>query len=527
MIESFLRDTPVEQISYTTFMRSAAKEACVRFGISEAERRELWFRTLHSTCYRVLGLTKDKVVDNGWLKEFGEKHYFPMDVDRSVTEMEEIAEAVLQIQAALDIGAQHERFPGTFYRGIYNLSRLLCSTAEELDAVRLAPHPKSYNMIPADGSFSSGRYADFVLAYEKAKRSDGVWDFVDFLERVLREHPPTPPWKYAVIDEFQDYNPLQGSVSEYLYDGCKLLTLAGDDDQSIFSFQGANAASFLAYRDRGHVMELRRTHRFGQRLVDYSQQIARRVADRIEKHTIGLPGRENNIQVLYDWDPAKLNGHHTLLLHRHVRGCRAIGKRLIAAGIPFWNERGANPLGKSTELAAYEAWRKMIHGVPIYAHDLSSLLEHIPSVYEEHGERTRLVIHGQKKTVREMLGKKPVEAKDLVNVFTPAMLNRIQANDTSLLRIHFTDYYEALLRKGIDPHAPPHIIVSTIHGAKGREFDHVQVWMETFPKALRSGSDDEHRIAYVAVTRTRGDLDLIMAPIVGAWTSRYPYPEVP
>ena len=45
-----------EQIAYVTFLKAAASDACKRFGIEADERRDLWFRTLHSTAYRLLGL---------------------------------------------------------------------------------------------------------------------------------------------------------------------------------------------------------------------------------------------------------------------------------------------------------------------------------------------------------------------------------------------------------------------------------------------------------------------------------------
>src|SRR3989304_5165946 len=74
MIGSWIKaDVPIERIAYGTFLKAAAGEACERFGIEPRDARELWFRTLHSMAFRMLGITRDAVVTSSWLAGFGKR----------------------------------------------------------------------------------------------------------------------------------------------------------------------------------------------------------------------------------------------------------------------------------------------------------------------------------------------------------------------------------------------------------------------------------------------------------------------
>ena len=86
------------------------------------------------------------------------------------------------------------------------------------------------------------------------------------------------------------------------------------------------------------------------------------------------------------------------------------------------------------------------------------------------------------------------------------------------------NYVSALLRRGEDLHREPRIKVSTIHGSKGGEADHVVLYTDISYASDQAASsntlegrrmmDDLHRLFYVGVTRTKENL-YIVSPIDG------------
>jgi superfamily I DNA/RNA helicase len=75
------------------------------------------------------------------------------------------------------------------------------------------------------------------------------------------------------------------------------------------------------------------------------------------------------------------------------------------------------------------------------------------------------------------------------------------------------EYLRAVLRRGFKISAANRIRLSTIHGAKGGEADNVLVMMDLSPKFAKEysvNSDNIHRLFYVAITRTKKTLHLIL-----------------
>jgi superfamily I DNA/RNA helicase len=519
--------TPTDQIAYMAFTKAASLEAAHRCGIGEEESRELWFRTIHSACYRLLGDRSDrpKLIKPAQFKKFAQE--YGLDVSDQADRMDE------ESMENLYIGAVSGERNDDRYMKIYNLSRLCCRTVADLAEAKKTQHPRTANLT----SVNPIAYRKFVEIYEEFKSKEGVIDFIDMLSRVLEgDCLPAPEFQVAVVDEAQDLGPLTWSVCERILFPATDLFLVGDDDQALYQFAGATADDFLRYRDGAKVHQLKQTHRFGKAIVDLSQQVVHRLSHRQEKQVIPLAGVDHRIDIEYEFDVeafAKLADGEPrksgAILHRHVAGCRAIGKRLIQAGIPFINERGVNPLGQTTERDGYMAWRGLCNTGTINQQALVSLLEVVPSrklVGDE--ETVTLVHHGAKKKTRDAtLGseeERVYQASDLTGVFSPIFLTAVAQKDPVWLDVRYREYYDALIEKNYDlVKDRPSIRVSTIHGYKGREAETVALFSEMYPKLCTQ--EDEHRVAYVGLTRTRKNLVICHEQVVEDWTRLYPYPE--
>ena len=101
------------------------------------------------------------------------------------------------------------------------------------------------------GSAASASLAEDVLrtiypAYRETLRREGAVDFNDLLLEVLNlaEHPEIGPelaarFAHVLVDEFQDTNRVQYRLVSHLSKASRNLTVVGDDDQSIYSWRGA------------------------------------------------------------------------------------------------------------------------------------------------------------------------------------------------------------------------------------------------------------------------------------------------
>uniref|UniRef100_A0A7C3KHC7 DNA 3'-5' helicase n=1 Tax=Oscillatoriales cyanobacterium SpSt-418 TaxID=2282169 RepID=A0A7C3KHC7_9CYAN len=112
----------------------------------------------------------------------------------------------------------------------------------------------------------------------EAKRQQRVLDFNDLEVHALKalERPEVREyyakrWRVFLIDEFQDTNPIQGQFLEQLT-AQAILTLVGDEKQSIYGFRRADVRVFQEWRDRlqalgGEVLSLTQSFRTHQPLI--------------------------------------------------------------------------------------------------------------------------------------------------------------------------------------------------------------------------------------------------------------------
>ncbi len=120
---------------------------------------------------------------------------------------------------------------------------------------------------------------------DAVKNASGVFTYQDMLDRV-NEHLPEEGegpflsalqrrFRYAVIDEFQDTDPVQWQIFRkiFLRPGGGRICLVGDPKQAIYGFRGADLETYLESREAvassgGNVYRLRRNYRSTPALLD-------------------------------------------------------------------------------------------------------------------------------------------------------------------------------------------------------------------------------------------------------------------
>ncbi len=115
-------------------------------------------------------------------------------------------------------------------------------------------------------------------------------DLIFFTNKLLNERPGIKKkihekFKYILVDEFQDVNYAQYSLTKFLAEGAHI-TVVGDDDQSIYAFRGASVSNILRFQDdfknTKHVV-LTENYRSSQKILDTAYKlIQQNNPDRLE-----------------------------------------------------------------------------------------------------------------------------------------------------------------------------------------------------------------------------------------------------
>ena len=76
------------------------------------------------------------------------------------------------------------------------------------------------------------------------KNKNSLYDFNDIIKSVINSDK-IPHFKAIFIDEAQDLSPLQWQLYDKLKEHCDQIYLAGDDDQAIYAWAGADVKRFV------------------------------------------------------------------------------------------------------------------------------------------------------------------------------------------------------------------------------------------------------------------------------------------
>jgi DNA helicase-2/ATP-dependent DNA helicase PcrA len=257
LVEEFLRaGTDIKKIGYFSFTRKASYEAESRaqekFKIDKDEIP--YFRTLHSLAFRSLGIKKEQVMNMQDYREFGLKCGIPIK------------------------SAWHNETDGVFnsdneYLRIINKARV-----KEIPV--LEEYDKNGHTLDIE------RDLLYLLDQEltKYKKEKGLIDYDDMLERFIQQDV-SPSFDVLFIDEAQDLSPLQWRMVRTLWAKANKTYIAGDDDQAIFKWAGADVDTFIALKEEvDHIRTLDQSYRIpGGPIHELSQNIIRKVSNRYDK----------------------------------------------------------------------------------------------------------------------------------------------------------------------------------------------------------------------------------------------------
>lgn len=152
--------------------------------------------------------------------------------------------------------------------------------------------PDKYEQVHQD--FHSVEIAGIYREYIKRIRGMNALDFSDLLFETVRLLVREPEirsyyqklWKYFMIDEYQDTNHVQYTLGKLLTSDEKNIMVVGDDDQSIYSWRGADISNILDFEKdypNARVLKLEENYRSTANILKTAASIIKNNSQRREK----------------------------------------------------------------------------------------------------------------------------------------------------------------------------------------------------------------------------------------------------
>ena len=352
-----------------------------------------------------------------------------------------------------------------------------------------------YNKCGLDIEWHHFEFVD--RTYRHYKRSKNLLDFTDLLERIVNEPERLPMLEVLIVDEAQDLSRLQWMMVEALTVRSKRTFLAGDDDQAIFFFAGADVKSFLAFE--GSVTILNQSYRVPAKVHTLANNIVRRIRERQPKEWESREF-EGLVKTYQRFEDVPVENGQWLIMASTNYMLNPIHEWLKSIGVLF--ERNGVPSLSPQIAQAVVEWERLRRGKALGYNSVQTVYRYLDTSAVARGYKTFKTgdINGLY-TIDELKEKHGL----LTDAVWHEALTKI-ADDKK-------EYLISLLRRGVKLSQAPKVRLSTIHGAKGGEADNVMLLMDLSPKFAKeyaSNADNVHRLFYVGVTRAKQSLHLVL-----------------
>lgn len=544
-------------ILVTTFLKTGADELkqsfldwSERLGIRGIDTSKIEFRTLHSEVYqalKALGINIEITPDN---------IAFTRDAMRK-----------------FDVHSTASRSKSITVDEIRDVEGILAYARNRLD------NKKYSHQLMEDYSLDETLLNCLLKETKMLRRLKGVFDYEDLQELILdalRKNPAVVSniqsrYDYIYCDEFQDTSQLQYAILQYYFDGAKRVICIGDDDQCIYSWRGSDINIITSYfkedykptihqlstnyRCKDAILNsvvpsiIQNENRFKKSLHSANQggsvevlknypvsDLIRRVKyDVMNAKTVGVLSRTNN-DLLIPAIILELTGGFDYMVSKAV-GMRGKMARYVFDAISLVTRRYADCF--ETYMSAFVSYydRKEVHllceilknnaDINIFTMKDDDISYSAPHLYRE-------FLH----PLREAKKISDIEAymfvlNELYLVFTK--------NDTTFYKrtrdliayvielvnsdlcagmsvSQLDELFNVTLPAKLDKRVTvknAKVKLSTVHEAKGKEWDSVYIWDDTdgvFPAVVgnrsisRDEMEEERRLHYIAWTRAKEHL---------------------
>lgn len=459
IIEDALQEgIPPQRIGCFSFSTKAAAElvsrALERF--PQYKRTDfIYFRTLHSLAFKELGLHKGDVMNKEHLNEFGEivggydfKHQYDETIER------------------VPMGG------GLGDRALDLYAKAKCRRKPLEELWRAEPE--------VDIDWESMK--TFAEELDKFKENHGLLLFADFMDFSQSEIDID----LLILDEAQDFTAQQWNFAMRTGVKARKVFIAGDDDQTIFEWAGADLGTLLNLDAKTRVLPL--SYRLTQSHYDLACRILDRISNRYPKEWRPRDG-QGVIDHVPSEDLVDLSSGSWLLMARHKWDLKRLEAVALSQGVSYELEHRKST--NKPEVKAVVAFERIRKGKSITRVQAMLIAKFIPK-----WEPPDILSH-------------QVFWQDMKFPFSQ---DQTWMDVMTLMGYEIKEYIRAMLRRGENLSAEPRVKIATIHMSKGGEADNVILIPDMSKKTMTcylDNPDPELRVWYVGATRARESLHIV------------------
>ena len=449
LVDKYLKQTDPNRIGYFAFTQKAAYEARDRamekFNLSEDDLP--YFRTLHSLAFRRLGVQKQNVMQKRHYADLGNKLGFPVDYEENDQEMNGIFSTKSD------------------YLRIIQLAKL-----------RNISFEKQYDLKEHTQDVEFDKLKIIEGELERYKKEYGLVDFNDMILKFIKSDA-SPHFDVVFVDEAQDLSLMQWDMVKTIWNKTKNNYVAGDDDQAIFKWAGADVDSFIALK--GKFINLVQSYRIPAKIHEMAMKIIGKVT------------------MYSDFREIDMSKGEWLILARTRSLLEELEEVLYQKGYFYLNK-----YKKGYESDLYQAitdWEKWRKGATL---DYASIVQ----IYS-YMSPTNI----QKQEIALMDKNSFYTLKDCYNTFG-LRTDKVWYEALDEAPFRRVSYIRKMLQNGEKLNQAPRIVLSTIHGAKGGECENVVLLTDLTRRTYgeyEQRPDDVNRLFYVGATRTKEHLHIV------------------
>lgn len=344
------------QVLAITFTNKAAAEMRERLAaLIPSGTRGMWVCTFHAMCVRMLREDADLLGYTGQFTIY--------DDDDSKRMVRDIMQA---------LGIEQKQFP-------INMIRSKISSAKN---AMIGPE----DMLKSADSPNDKKAAQVYLELERRLRAANAMDFDDLLVRaleLLRTRPEVldkyqERFRYISVDEYQDTNHVQYEIANLLAAKYQNLMVVGDDDQSIYSWRGADITNILDFEKdfkNCKTVKLEQNYRSTGHILSAANAVVRHNSQRKEKRLFTAEGDGEKIQAFQAsderdegrWIAGEIEKLHSkgtsyddiAVFYRTNAQSRILEDMFLRAGVPYKIVGGTRFFDRA-EIRDVMAYLKMI-----------------------------------------------------------------------------------------------------------------------------------------------------------------------
>lgn len=557
LVESGVRPS---NILLLTFTRRAAHEMLNRASRILDERcKNVKGGTFHFYCSQIL---------HRYAKKIGYPEHF------TIIDTADSLEVIQMVRSTLKLDKQKKRFPNK--RTLRSIISSAINKNLDIRVVLHNEYPQFVNqwekIEEAGDAYQTFKEKNYVMDFDDllVKTRDLLQQNDDVRRQVAAAH------RYVMVDEYQDTNALQADLTDLFSSVHNNVMVVGDDAQSIYSFRGADHRNILEFPDRfsnTKIIKLEENYRSTSLILDVANNLIRQAANKLDKKlfTRNEPGElpalvkassENDqsrfiTQMVLSLRERGMKLNDIAVLFRNGRDSFDLEVELNRKNIPYIKFGGQ----KFTEAAHIKdilahvrvlvnpmdtlAWNRVlmiIDGIgPKTAQDLFewirvsstpyklNLSDTVSDAYLVQIEELSKVLQELKNgsyTVSETVERLVEYYKSFCKKRYDDYPKRLKDLESFIgVSMNFTSLEKMLEELALDPieatavdteektkdESP--LILSTIHSAKGLEWEHVFIMQcldgiipSSYSAENEDKLDEELRLLYVAVTRAKEQL---------------------